>query len=259
MRNIYLIFKKETKSYFSSPVAYVVIAMFLLISGYLFYGIFAYFSTISFQAQMDPSIARQQNLLNVTESVVRPLFGIISMIMLIMMPLLTMRLFAEEKKSGTIELLLSYPISDAEVVAGKFLACMGVLLTMLGLSLIFPVLIIAFGEPEIGPIVSGYMGMVLLGAAFISLGLFASSLTENQIIAATVSFGVLFLFWMLNLSAPFAGPWLGKFIEYVTMTHHLEAFAKGVVDTEDIIYYGLFIFLFLFLTLRILESKRWRG
>ncbi len=259
MKKMFLIFKKEMKSYFSSPVAYVVIAMFLMITGYLFYGLFAYFSTISFQAQMDPSIARQANLLNVTESVIRPLFSIISMIMLIMTPLLTMRLYSEERKTGTIELLLSYPVTDVQVLLGKFLACMGVLCTMLVLSFLFPALVMYYGEPEVGPIITGYTGLVLLGAAFVSFGLFASSLTENQIIAATISFGVLFLFWMLSMSVVFVGPALGKFIEYISITHHLEAFAKGVIDTEDLIYYGVFIFLFLFLTLRVMESNRWRG
>ncbi|MBI5233681.1 MAG: ABC transporter permease subunit [Deltaproteobacteria bacterium] len=259
MRNLYLLFKKEFKSYFSSPVAYVVIAMFMAVAGYLFYGLMAYFSTLSFNAQVDPAIAREANLLNITESVVRPLFGMISMIMLIMVPLLTMRLFAEEKKTGTIELLLTYPITDLEVVLGKFLACLAVLFTMLVLSAIFPIIVIVYGEPEIGPIITGYLGLVFLGASFAAFGIFASSLTENQIIAATVSFGVIFLFWMLGLAQPFAGPVLGSFMNYISITHHLEAFAKGVVDTEDIVYYTMFIVLFIFLTLRTLESKRWRG
>lgn len=259
MRNTLYIFKKELKSYFASPVAYVVLAMFMLITGYLFYGLFAYFSTLSFQSQVDPSIAKQENLLNVTEGVIRPLFGIISMIMLIMMPLLTMRLFAEEKKSGTMELLLTYPVKDTEVLLGKFLACVGVLAVMLGLSLLFPILVMAYGEPETGPIITGYIGLLLLGSSFIAFGIFASSLTENQIIAATISFGILFIFWMLQMSAAFVGPALAGFLNYISITHHIEAFAKGVVDTEDLIYYLMLIFLFLFLTLRMLESKRWRG
>ncbi|HHL39707.1 MAG TPA: ABC transporter permease [Deltaproteobacteria bacterium] len=259
MRNIYLLFVKELRSYFSSPIAYVVIAMFLAITGYLFYGLFAYFSKLSFQAQIDPTLARQANLLNVTESVIRPLFGIISMIMLIMTPLITMRQFSEEKKSGTIELLLSYPVTDTQVLAGKFLSCLGVLGAMLLASLIFPALVMYFGEPETGPIITGYLGLFLLGASFIALGLFASSLTENQIIAATISFGVLFLFWMLSMSVPFVTPGIGRFLAYVSITQHVESFAKGVIDTEDVIYYAIFIFLFLFLTLRMLESKRWRG
>src|SRR3990170_1094540 len=123
MRNFYLIFKKELKSYFASPIAYVVITMFLILTGYFFYNSFALFSTISFQATVNPMLAKQVGLLNLTESVVRPLFGNISVILLLMVPLLTMRLFSEEKKSGTIELLLTYPVTDMQVLLGKFLSC----------------------------------------------------------------------------------------------------------------------------------------
>src|SRR3990170_4649295 len=181
MRNFYLIARKELHSYFSSPVAYVVITMFLVITGYFFYNLFASFSILSFQASTNPAIANQKNLLNITETVVRPLFGNISMIMLLMVPLLTMRLFSEEKKSGTIELLLTYPVTDMEVILGKFFACLTVFLLMLLLTATYPVLLFVFGEPEVGPVLTGYVGLVLMGAAFISLGIFTSSLTENQI------------------------------------------------------------------------------
>lgn len=259
MRNYYLIAKKELHSYFASPVAYVVITMFLVITGYFFYNLLASFSTLSFQASVDPTIAKQQNLLNITETVVRPLFGNISMIMLLMMPLLSMRLFSEEKKSGTIELLLTYPISDLEVILGKFFACFAVFILMLLLTITYPLLLVTLGQPEIGPVITGYLGLILMGAAFISLGIFTSSLTENQIIAATLSFGVLFLFFMMGYSVSLMGPTIGRIIIYISLIGHLEGFAKGVVDTADIIYYSLFTILFIFLTLRVLESKKWRG
>jgi len=174
-------------------------------------------------------------------------------------PLLTMRLFSEEKKSGTIELLLTYPVTDMEVLLGKFLACMAVFTIMIALTVLYPILIIAFGQPEAGPIITGYIGLFFVGASFVSLGIFASSLTENQIIAATVAFGLLLLFWMISFSASLAGPIVGDILSYISMTTHLEGFAKGVIDTEDVVYYLIFITLFLFLTLRILESKKWRG
>src|SRR4030065_2696537 len=259
MRNFYLIAKKELYSYFSSPVAYVVITIFLVITGYYFYNLLASFSTLSFQASTNPAIAQQQNLVNITETVVRPLFGNISMIMLLMMPLLTMRLFSEEKKSGTIELLLTYPVTDMEVIIGKFIACFVVFLLMLLLTATFPALLILFGEPEIGPTITGYIGLILTGAAFISLGIFTSSLTENQIIAATLSFGVLILFFMMGTSVSLMGPTIGNIMMHISLIGHLEGFAKGIVDTTDIIYYFLFIVLFNFLTLRVLESKKWRG
>ena len=259
MRNFYLIAKKELQAYFSSPVAYVVITIFLIITGYFFYNLFATFSTLSFQASVNPAIAKQKNLLNITETVIRPLFGNISIIMLLMMPLLTMRLFSEEKKSGTIELMMTYPITDTELVMGKFFACVSVFTLMLLTTITYPALVMFFGEPETGPIITGYIGLFLMGSAFISLGIFASSITENQIIAATFSFGVLFLFWMMGYSVTFMGPTLAKIITSISLIGHIESFAKGLIDTTDIIYYFIFSALFLFLTLRVLESNKWRG
>lgn len=259
VRSVGIVYKRELSSYFNSSIAYVVITMFLIITGYFFYNLIATFSIISFQAQANPMMARQYNLLNINETVVRPLFGNISIIMLLMTPLLTMRLLAEERKTGTMELLLTYPVRDVEVVTGKFLACFTVFLAMIFSTFIYPALLVYFGEPEVMPIITGYIGLVLLGAAFISLGLFTSSLTENQIIAASIAFGILFVFWLMSYSVVFLSPDTGRIIAYLAITEHLGSLAKGVVDTEDIIYYLLFTTLFLFLTVRTIESKRWRG
>lgn len=259
VRSVGIIYKRELSSYFNSSIAYVVITMFLIITGYFFYNLIATFSIISFQAQANPMMARQYNLLNINETVVRPLFGNISIIMLLMTPLLTMRLLAEERKTGTMELLLTYPVRDVEVVTGKFLACFTVFLAMIFSTFIYPALLVYFGEPEVMPIITGYIGLILLGAAFISLGLFTSSLTENQIIAASIAFGILFVFWLMSYSVVFLSPDTGRVIAYLAITEHLGSLAKGVVDTEDIIYYLLFTTLFLFLTVRTIESKRWRG
>ncbi len=259
LRNVGLIVRKELHAYFNSFIAYAVIAMFLVITGYFFYNLLSSFSVISFQAQANPMLAKQYNLLNINETVVRPLFGNISMIMLLMTPLLTMRLIAEERKSGTMELLLTFPLRDVEVVVGKFFACFIIFATMVAATATFPILLIVLGDPEIMPIITGYVGLLLLGGAFIALGIFTSSLTENQIIAASVSFAILFIFWLMSYSTVFVSPDIGKIIGYIAITEHLESLAKGVVDTADLIYYFNFIVLFLFLTLRSLESKRWRG
>ena len=258
-RNIGLVFKKDLKSYFNSFIAYAVIAIFLVVTGYLFYNLVARFSVLSFQAQANPMVAKQYNLLNVNETVVRPLFGNISMVMLLMLPMLTMKLLADEKKTGTMELLLTYPVRDSEVVLGKFFACLTVFAAMLLSTASYPALLIYLGEPEILPILTGYIGLFLLGAAFISLGIFTSSITENQIVAASLSVGVLFIFWMMSYSIMFVSPDIGQVISYLSINEHLESLAKGVVDTEDFIYYFSFIVLFLFLSLRSLESNRWRG
>ena len=257
-RNIGLIFKKDLKSYFNSFIAYAVIAIFLATTGYLFFNLLASFSVLSFQAQANPAVGEQYNLLNVNETVVRPLFGNISIVLLLMLPLLTMKLLADEKRSGTMELLLTYPVRDAEVVVGKFLACVTVFAAMLVSTVSYPLLLIYLGQPEVLPIMTGYLGLFLLGAAFISLGIFTSSLTENQVIAASLSVGILFFFWLMSYSTMFVSPGIGQIISYLAINEHLESLAKGVVDTEDIIYFIVFTILFLFLTLRSLESKRWR-
>lgn len=258
IRNVGLIYQRELKSYFSSLTAYVVIVMFLLVTGYFFYTLLATFSVVSFQAQTDPMLAKQYQLLNINETVVRPLFGSISIIMLLMTPLLTMRLFAEEKKSGTIELLLTFPVNDIDVTLGKYLACFTVLLTMILFTVTYPIVLIALGEPEVKPIITGYLGLVLMGGAFISLGIFASSLTENQIVSASISFGILFFFWLISYSVPLVSGGLGQILGYLSINEHIESMSKGVIDTEDVIYYLCFIVLFLFLTLRSLETNRWR-
>lgn len=257
-RNIGLVFSRELKSYFSSLTVYIVIVMFLLMTGYFFYNLLATFSVVSFQAQADPMLARQYQLLNINETVIRPLFGSISIILLIMTPLLTMRLFAEEKKTGTIELLLTFPVNDIDVVLGKYFACLAVQLIMILMTATYPVLIVVLGEPEVMPILTGYLGLVMLGAAAISLGIFTSSVTENQIVSASISFGILFFFWLISYSVPLVSPGLGTLLGYLSINEHINSLSKGVVDSEDIIYYLCFTFLFLFLTLRSLETNRWR-
>jgi ABC-2 type transport system permease protein len=242
--------------YFTSPVAYVVLFFFLLISGYFFASIFSFFGLLSMQSAMNPALARD---LNVTEGVIRPLFTNISVILLFLMPMLTMRLFAEEKKSGTIELLLTYPVRDGEVLMGKYVAALALYTIMLALTALYPGMVAAFASLEPGPLITGYLGLFLLGATFLAIGVLASSLTENQIVAAFANFGVLLVFWVIGWSADLAGPAWGKFLAHLSILEHFENFARGVIDTRDVIYYLNFTVLCLFLTLRSLESKRWRG
>jgi len=250
------IFKKEIRLYFTSAVAYVVFTIFLLISGYFFYSIFAFFNLMSMQSAMNPALARD---LNVTEGVMRPLFSNISVVMLLLMPILTMRLFAEEKKSGTIELLLTYPVRDGEVLLGKYAAAAVLYLAMLGATALYPGILAYFARLEWGPLLTGYLGLVLMGSTFLAIGVLASSLTENQIVAAVATFGVLLIFWVIGWSADFAGPVWGKLLSHLSLLEHFDGFAKGVIDTKDVIYYVNSTILCLFLTLRSLESNRWRG
>jgi ABC-2 type transport system permease protein len=255
MKNFYAILKRELYVYFASPIAYVVLTIFLVLSGYLFYSAFAYFSMISMQAMRMPGMGG----INVTEMVLDPMFGNMSVIMLLMMPLLTMRLFAEEKKAGSLELLMSYPIRETELLLGKFAACLVIFFIMLALTWLYPLLLWSFAKPDSGPILTGYLGLLLMGAAFIALGLLVSSITENQIVAAVISFGAILMFWLIGWSEAFVGPSLGKILTHLSLLDHFAKFAKGVIDTRDVIYYIDFSVLFLFMTMRSLESKRWRG
>lgn len=254
---VWAIYKKELRLYFTSPVAYVLLTIFLLIAGYFFYSIFAFFTRASMQAAMNPQMGRD---LNVTESVLRPLFANLSVILLLLMPLLTMRLFAEERRAGTIELLLTYPVRDGAVLVGKYLAAFTVYVVMIAGTLLYPLLlVIVRATPEWGPLATGYLGLLLMGAMFLAVGVFASSLTENQIVAAIVTFGLLLMFWIIGWTAEIVGGPLGTVLTHLSILEHNDTFAKGVLDTKDIIYYINFTALALFLTLRSLEARRWSG
>jgi len=250
------VFKKEMRLYFGSPVAYVVLTFFLLISGWFFSQIFLFYSDISMRSMMQPQFG--QNL-SITENVMRPLFSNMSVVLLFFIPMLTMRLFAEEKRAGTMELLLTYPVRDGEVLAGKFLAGLGLYAVLLGLTLLYPGLVAYFTRVEWGPILTGYLGLVLLGATFLAVGLLISSLTENQIVAGFGTFGVLLAFWVIGWGAEFAGGGMRAVLQYLSVTEHMDGFSRGLIDTKDLVYYGSAVALALFLTLRSLESKRWRG
>jgi ABC-2 type transport system permease protein len=250
------IFKKEMRLYFGSPVAYVVFTFFLLISGWFFSQIFLFYSDASMRSFMQPQFG--QNL-NVVDNVMRPLFSNMSIWILIVFPLITMRLFSEEKRAGTIELLLSYPVRDGEVLAGKYLAALALYLILLGLTLLYPGLVAYFTRVEWGPILTGYLGLVLMGALFLAVGVLMSSLTENQLVAGIATLAVLLGIWVIGWGAEFAGGNVRTVLQYLSIGDHLEGFTRGLIDTKDLVYFVTGVALALFLTLRSLESKRWRG
>jgi len=253
MKNIYFLAKKELKIYFYSPIAYSVAFMFLLIAGYFFYSDVLYFSLISLQARSGFMG------LDITDWVIRPLLGNMSVVLLLILPLLTMRLFAEERRQGSLELLLTYPLRDIELVLGKFFGCLAVYALMLAFTIPYPIILYLLGRTDISPFFTGYLGIFLMGSAFIALGLFISSLTESQIVAAVITFGLSLLFWIINWATHFTGPPLSKILEAISIITHFEDFMKGIIDTAHIIFYLSFISLSLFLTLRVLESRRIRG
>lgn len=239
MRTTFIIAKKEIVSYFTSPMAYIIASVFLALSGLFF--------------------ANYVNRVQVAS--LTGFFGPASFVVILLAPVLTMRLFAEEQKLGTLELLLTAPVRDLEVVLGKFLAALSILLAMLALTLYYPLLLFWFGDPDFGPIVSGYLAMVLLGAACLSVGLMASSVTSNQIVAAIVGLGILLGFWVIGMAAQVVGgsvPVLRDLLNYVGLNTHFGDMINGVVDTASVVYYVSFTAAMLFLTVRSLETRRWR-
>jgi len=260
VRNTYYIFVRELKSYFVSPIAYVVIALFLAISGIFFYLLLQSFIQMGFQMQMQAQQFRTQAPpMNINQMVIRSLFSNMSVITLFMLPMITMKLFSDEKKSGTIELLLTSPINNWEIVSGKFFAALTVYLTMILGTASYLTVLFLYGNPELMPVVSGYLGLFLMGAVTIAVGTFISSLTENQIIAAVGCFGSMMILWFVGWAANFTGPVLGEILKQLSVMDHFNDFAKGVIDSSHIVFYLSFAFFMLFLTYQAVESSKWRG
>ncbi len=255
MNNIWAICKREIRTYFTSPIAYVAITVFLVVTGFFFYSLIQWFNLQSMQMARNPQYYQQ---LNINQMVYSPLFHNISIILLFLVPILTMRLFSEEKKSKTEELLYTSPISINQIILGKYFASLFVLLVMLFLNFLLSVFVFAFGNPEVLPLLDGYLGLFFMGAAFMAIGIFFSSLTENQIVAASLGFGVFLLFFVLNWASQFAGGIWQSVLNYLSFFEHFDDMTRGILDTTDIVYYLSFIFLGLFLTHSVIQSRRWR-
>ncbi len=258
MRNIAAIFHKELKTYFTSPIAYVLAAVFLVITGYFFYGMTVTFSNECLYYMQYASRYGGMPALNLNQQVIRGMFGLISFISLFIIPMLTMRLYAEEKRSGTMELLMTSPVRITETLLGKFFACFSLYAVIIGLTVLYQIILGVYGHPDWGPVLSGYLGTLLMGAAFIAVGIFASSVTESQIIAVVLGFGALLLFWVIGSASIFTRPGAGKIFSYLSILTHMLPFQKGVIDTQHILFYLSFIGFFLFLTVKVVESQRWR-
>jgi len=254
MRNILAITQKELKGYFASPIAWVVIGLFALLFGGFFIAVLNYFVMQSAQITQ---FGREP--VNINQMMIRPLLLNASVVVLFVLPLITMRTYSEEKRSGTIELLLTSPLTDFQIIMGKFLGAVALYALMLAVTWIHIGLLFAFGNPELKPILSGYLGLLLLGAAFMSVGLLVSSMTRNQIVAGVVTFAVLLLLWILNWFSDTASPTVQKVLTGLSITEHFDDFAKGVIDTKHLVYYLSFITFGLFLTAKSVDSERWRG
>ena len=255
MSNVLAIAQKELKSYFASPIAYVIIGLFALVFGFFYYIGVAYFVQQSMQMMGMQGGPTQ----NVNEAVIRGLFLNASVILLFVLPMITMRTYSEEKRSGTIELLLTSPLTDVQIILGKFLGAMALYAAMLAVTLIHIAVLFALGNPEWKPVATGYLGLLLMGGSFIAIGLLISSFTKNQIIAVMGTFAVVLLGWIVNWASTLAGPTGREILDYVGITNHLEDFTRGIIDTKHVVYYVSLITFSLFLTARSVDSERWRG
>lgn len=256
MTPVQAIIAKELRGYFVSPVVYVVGAIFLLIFGFLSY---LYVVYAGYQAIQIMQMQGGQAQLNLNDLVFRNLFASMRFVLLIILPILTMRLFAEERKLRTFEFLMTSPIGINEIVAGKFVSVFLVFLSLLGLTGLVPTVLMLFSDFDWNPIWTGYLGMTLLGALFISVGLLASAITENQIVSAFLSFGMLLLIWLISgLGALLGDTPLGQIISYVSFMDHYDRLVRGLIDTKDLVYFFSSLVFMLFLTHRVVESTRWK-
>ncbi|MGE3178134.1 MAG: ABC transporter permease [Vicinamibacterales bacterium] len=258
MTNILAIAQKELKAYFSSPIAYIVIGFFAFVYGYFYWIMLSYFVRMSMQ--MAGMGMNSPQAMNLNEQMIRPLLSNVTVVILFVMPMITMRTYAEEKRSGTIELLLTSPVSDVQIILGKFLGALGLYAVMLAVTMVHIGLLFIYGSPEWKPLFAAYLGLLLLGGSFISLGLFVSSLTKNQIVAGMATFAVFLMFWVASwVGSVGGGGWLADVTAYLSIIDHFDDFAKGIIDTKHLIYYLSFISFGLFLTAKSVDTERWRG
>lgn len=237
MKNTLTIAWKETRTYFVSPMAYIIIAVYA--------GLAAYYFVTSISGVLP-------------EAAVRGYLIPSALIFTLLSPVITMRLLAEEQKLGTLELLMTAPMRDYEIVLGKFLAAMASLISLLVPTIYLVLILMWFGTPDTGPILSGYLGLILFGMATLSVGLFASSLTGNQIVAAVVAMGILLILSIIDLASTYVSGIFTDLVLQISITNHLQSFARGVVDTHDLVFYVILTIFMLFLTVRSMESRRWR-
>jgi ABC-2 type transport system permease protein len=260
MKNILAVYRRELGGYFVSPIAYIVVGLFLVVCGFFFYNILTSVIEYSFRSQMQAARMGGPSEMDVPGMVMRGFFGNTSVIILIMIPMLTMGIYAEERKRGTMELLMTSPLSEFQIVIGKFLAALTLFFCMLAPTFLYIVVMGLYSEPSLSwtIVLSGYLGLFLLGAFLVAIGAFISSLTENQIIAAVATFSVFILLWVLDFGTRDSTTTMGEILQYVSVLRHFEDFSRGVIDTSSVVFYLSMVALGIFLTLRTLDSMRWR-
>jgi len=259
MRNLYALYRKELAHYFVSPVAYVLVGVFLVLAGFFFNFFLSSAIQQSFQIEMQSMRFGAPQEFDVTGIVLRAFLGLLSTLVLFLSPMLAMSVYAEERKRGTIELLMTSPITDLEIVLGKFLASLTLYAIMILPTAILVVFMNIRSEPHLPwrMVLIGYVGILLLGASLLALGSLISTFTENQMIAGVLAFAASLMIWVMDAGRKAEG-WKGDLFSYLSLIRHYDDFTRGIVDTSALIYYFSFIFLCMFLTVRSLESMRWR-
>ena len=255
MRNTLAIADKEVRSYFASPIAYIMLGFFALLFGWFFY---LYLMAFVRQSEQMMQYGGSGGA-NINQMMIRGLFQNTAVIILFVMPMITMRTYSEEKRSGTIELLLTSPVTDLQIILGKFLGALALYAAMLLVTMLYMVILFRIGNPEWRPIAAGYLGLLLMGGCFLSAGLFISSLTRNQIVAGFLTFATFLMLWIINWIGESSGPTTRAIVSYLSITEHFDDFARGIIDTKHAIYYLSFITFGLFLTAKSVDSERWRG
>jgi ABC-2 type transport system permease protein len=260
VKNVLAIVERELRAYFISPVAYVVLTIFALLSGVFFQTILGQIVQMaSLNALQSQQFGGEPQPIDVPGMISQGFFGTISVVLLFMLPMITMALFSEEKRRGTIELLLTAPLTDLQVVMGKYLAAVAFYVIMLVTTWIPVSVLFLYGDPAWGPILTGYLGLLLYGVSLLALGLFISTLTDNQIVAGVLSFGAILLLWMVDVVADGAAASTRAVLTYLSILGHLDEFLRGVLSSSNVIFYLSLMTLGLFLTYRSVDSMRWRG
>ena len=250
MRSVWLVARREFAAYWTTPVAYVVVAMYLFVSGLFFFGELSGF--VDLVQRSGPQAV------DVNQQLVRPYLYSVSVMVLFLVPLVTMRLLAEERRQGTLEILLTTPAPEVSLVLGKYLAATGLYLVMIAGSVAHVALLFLFGAPDVGPVVTGFVGLLLCGMVYLAVGLFLSALTQNQVVAAALSFTFFLLLWLAAWASGMVDGALAEVLRYVSLAGHFENFGRGVVDTSDLVFYGSWIAAGLFAATQAVEATRWK-
>jgi ABC-2 type transport system permease protein len=258
MRNVFAVAGKELRAYFHSPIAYLVMTVYAGLCGFFFYSFTATYVMQSFRMQAMGGMGAPPMSLN--EYIIRPLLaGVLTVVLLLLVPLITMRLYAEEKRSGTIELLMTSPLTDLQIILGKFLGALALYAVLIAVTFFYIGILFVYGNPNAKPLLAQILGLLVYGAALLALGMWFSTLTKNQIVAGVIAFAVFLLLFVLDWVTAYSTGTAGRVISYMSLTTHFDNFAKGVIDLSDVVFYFSVTFMGIFLTARSVEALKGRA